>query len=159
MKTKKPVYMPITNSILHGLSCIDVCLSVCLSVCLCVWCLATDGVGRDTLFAVATSSGGPKVKTSARRAGLGSRPASKYTALRRWAETILLPDQFLFRVSRTHRRPIPWAYTVQGHVQYQVYIQYQVYVVVVVLTLTHNSMQSVVVGQAPITLEWKEYLK
>ena len=31
------------------------------------------------------------------------------------------------------------------------------YVVVVVLTLTHrhNTMQSVVAGQAPITLEWK----
>ena len=32
------------------------------------------------------------------------------------------------------------------------------FVVVVVLTLTHNSMQSVVAGQAPITLEWKKYL-
>ena len=32
-------------------------------------------------------------------------------------------------------------------------------VVVVVLTLTHNSMQSVDAGQAPITLEWKKYLK
>ena len=31
-------------------------------------------------------------------------------------------------------------------------------VVVVVLTLTHNTMQSVVAGQAPITLEWKKYL-
>ena len=28
----------------------------------------------------------------------------------------------------------------------------------VVLTLTHNTMQSVVAGQAPITLEWKKYL-
>ena len=34
-----------------------------------------------------------------------------------------------------------------------------VVVVVVVLTLTHNTMQSVVAGQAPITLEWKKYLK
>ena len=34
-----------------------------------------------------------------------------------------------------------------------------VVVFVVVLTLTHNSMQSVVAGQAPITLEWKKYLK
>ena len=35
-----------------------------------------------------------------------------------------------------------------------------VVVVVVVLTLTHhhNTMQSVVAGQAPITLEWKKYL-
>ena len=32
-------------------------------------------------------------------------------------------------------------------------------IVVVVLTLTHNTMQSVVAGQAPITLEWKKYLK
>ena len=31
-------------------------------------------------------------------------------------------------------------------------------VVVVGLTLTHNTMQSLVVGQAPITLEWKKYL-
>ena len=34
-------------------------------------------------------------------------------------------------------------------------------IVVVVLTLTHrhnNTKQSVVAGQAPITLEWKEYL-
>ena len=30
--------------------------------------------------------------------------------------------------------------------------------VVVVLTLTHNTMQSVVAGQVPITLEWKKYL-
>ena len=36
--------------------------------------------------------------------------------------------------------------------------RYQV-VVVVVLILTHNTMQSVVAGQAPITLEWKKYLK
>ena len=36
-----------------------------------------------------------------------------------------------------------------------------VVVVVVVLTLTqlHNTMPSVVAGQAPITLEWKKYLK
>ena len=35
-----------------------------------------------------------------------------------------------------------------------------VVVVVVVLTLTHrrNTMQSVVTGQAPITLEWKNYV-
>ena len=33
-----------------------------------------------------------------------------------------------------------------------------VVVVVVVLTSTHNTMQSVVAGQAPITLEWKKYL-
>ena len=32
-----------------------------------------------------------------------------------------------------------------------------VVVVVVVLTLTHNPIQSVVAGQAPITLEWKKY--
>ena len=32
-------------------------------------------------------------------------------------------------------------------------------VVAVVLTLTHNTMQSVVAGQALITLEWKKYLK
>ena len=31
-------------------------------------------------------------------------------------------------------------------------------VVVVVLTLTHKTMQSVVAGQAPVTLEWKKYL-
>ena len=37
---------------------------------------------------------------------------------------------------------------------------YIVVVVVVVLTLTHchNTMQSVVAGQAPITMEWKKYL-
>ena len=29
---------------------------------------------------------------------------------------------------------------------------------VVVLTLAHSTMQSVVAGQAPITLEWKKYL-
>ena len=36
-----------------------------------------------------------------------------------------------------------------------------VVVVVVVLTLTqlHNTMPSVVAGQAPITLEWKKYVK
>ena len=35
-----------------------------------------------------------------------------------------------------------------------------VLVVVVVLTLTqrHNTVQSVVAGHAPITLEWKKYL-
>ena len=33
-----------------------------------------------------------------------------------------------------------------------------VVVIVVVPTLTHNTMQSVVAGQAPITLEWKKYL-
>ena len=33
-----------------------------------------------------------------------------------------------------------------------------IYHIVVVLTLTHNTMQSVVAGQAPITLEWKKYL-
>ena len=35
-----------------------------------------------------------------------------------------------------------------------------VYIVAVVLTLTHphNTMQSVVAGQAPITLEWKKCL-
>ena len=33
-----------------------------------------------------------------------------------------------------------------------------VFVVVVVLTLTHNTIQSVVAGQAPITLEWTKYL-
>ena len=32
------------------------------------------------------------------------------------------------------------------------------FVAVVVLTLTHNTMPSVVAGQAPITLEWKKYL-
>ena len=31
--------------------------------------------------------------------------------------------------------------------------------VVVVLTLTHNTMQSAVAGQAPITLEWKKYVR
>ena len=35
----------------------------------------------------------------------------------------------------------------------------EVRVVFVVLTLTHNTMQSVVAGQAPITLEWKKYLE
>ena len=31
-------------------------------------------------------------------------------------------------------------------------------IVVVVITLTHNTMQSVVAGHAPITLGWKKYL-
>ena len=35
---------------------------------------------------------------------------------------------------------------------------YFVVVRVVVLTLTHNTMQYVVAGQAPITLEWKKYV-
>ena len=34
----------------------------------------------------------------------------------------------------------------------------QLLFVVVVLTLTHNTMKSVVAAQAPITLEWKKYL-
>ena len=33
-----------------------------------------------------------------------------------------------------------------------------VYRVVVVLTLTHNTMQAVVAAQAPTTLEWKKHL-
>ena len=37
-------------------------------------------------------------------------------------------------------------------------VKYQVFVVVLTLTHRHYTMQSMVAGQAPITLEWEKYL-